>query len=109
MLEGKNVAYKAIPFGDGVIFLFDLVDNDSLGKEVPRIKVENSNVFVLLGDNAIRVDNNIFKELQAAPRVVLAKCEHDSYHPDYIVGGCEFNQMFLAKLEGVLECTLSST
>ena len=96
-MENKNIAYKAIFVEDGVIFLFQNVSHFSA--EEVRIRSNDKDLFIELGDNIVNLTGKIIDELLKNKTLFLYKAPEDSYAPDTTPIAFEIEPAALNKLE----------
>jgi len=96
-MENKNIAYKAIFVEDGVIFLFQNVNHFSA--EEVRIRSNDKDLFIELGDNIVNLTGKIIDELLKNKTLFLYKAPEDSYAPDTTPIAFEIEPAALNKLE----------
>jgi len=96
-MENKNIAYKAIFVEDGVIFLFQNVSHFSA--EEVRIRSNDKDLFIELGDNIVNLTGKIIDKLLKNKTLFLYKAPEDSYAPDTTPIAFEIEQAALNKLK----------
>ena len=96
-MENKNIAYKAIFVEDGVIFLFQNVSHFSA--EEVRIRSNDKDLFIELGDNIVNLTGKIIDKLLKNKTLFLYKAPEDSYAPDTTPIAFEIEPAALNKLE----------
>lgn len=96
-MENKNIAYKAIFVEDGVIFLFQNVSHFSA--EEVRIRSNDKDLFIELGDNIVNLTGKIIDKLLKNKTLFLYKAPKDSYDSDTIPIAFEIETAALDKLK----------
>ena len=96
-MRNKNFAYKAIFVEDGVIFLFENVSHFSA--EEVRIRSNDKDLFIELGDNIVNLTGKIIDKLLKNKTLFLYKAPEDSYAPDTTPIAFEIEPAALNKLE----------
>ena len=96
-MENKNIAYKAIFVEDGVIFLFQNVSHFSA--EEVRIRSNDKDLFIELGDNIVNLTGKIIDKLLKNKTLFLYKAPEDSYDLDIPPIAFEIETAALDKLK----------